>query len=528
MEKAARLSSNEDEEGAVAYRRLSMRRIREILRLKFEAGLSQRAIARAIGVSNSTVSEAFSRLGEAGLSWPLPEGLGDAELEARLYRARGRAVADPREPDWVGVQKKLSGKYVTLRLAWEEYGEVHAGGYGYSWFCERYRAWQERIDVVMRQEHKAGEKLFVDWAGKKLPYIDAESGEERQASLFLAVLGASNYTYAEVFENERMESFLTAHVHAFEFFGGAAELLVPDNLRTGVTKADRYEAEIAAPYEELAAHYGAAVAPARLRKPRDKAKVENGVLFAYRAIAAPLRNRSFFGLADFNVAIGEQLTALNERPFQKLPGSRKSFFTEREAPLLAPLPAEPFSCRTRKLATVHIDYHVELCGHYYSVPYHLVREKVELRFDARTLEVYHDGQRVALHVRSGRKGRATTEAAHMPEKHRAMAAWTPERMEAWAARTGPATAALAAAIMASRPHPALGFRSCLGVLRLEGKYGAARLEAACARALAAGGRSYGSVRSILERGLDALPLEGAAAPPPGPPHANLRGADYYD
>src|SRR5450756_1854022 len=316
MEKAARLSSNEDEEGAVAYRRLSMRRIREILRLKFEAGLSQRAIARAIGVSNSTVSEAFSRLGEAGLSWPLPEGIGDAELEARLYRARGRAVADPREPDWVGVQKKLSGKYVTLRLAWEE-----------------------RIDVVMRQEHKAGEKLFVDWAGKKLPYIDAESGEERQASLFLAVLGASNYTYAEAFENERMESFLTAHVHAFEFYGGAPELLVPDNLRTGVTKADRYEAEIAAPYEELAAHYGAAVAPARLRKPRDKAKVENGVLFAYRAIAAPLRSRSFFGLADFNAAIGEQLTALNERPFQKLPGSRKSFFTEREAPLLAPLPA---------------------------------------------------------------------------------------------------------------------------------------------------------------------------------------------
>jgi len=505
-----------------------MRRIREILRLKFEAGLSQRAIARALGVSNSTVSEAFSRLGEAGLSWPLPEGIGDAELEARLYRARGRAVADPREPDWALVQKKLTGKYVTLRLAWEEYGAVHEGGYGYSWFCERYRAWQERIDVVMRQEHKAGEKLFVDWAGKKLPYIDAQSGEERQASLFLAVLGASNYTYAEVFENERTESFLTAHVHAFEFFGGAPELLVPDNLKTGVTKADRYEAEIAAPYEELAAHYGAAVAPARKRKPRDKAKVENGVLFAYRAIAAPLRNRSFFGLADFNVAIGEQLTALNERPFQKLPGSRKSFFLEREAPLLTPLPAEPFSCRTRKLATVHIDYHVELEGHYYSVPYQLVREKVELRFDAHTLEVYHDGQRVALHVRSGRRGRATTEAAHMPEKHRAQASWTPERMAAWAAKTGPATAALCEAIMAARPHPELGFRSCLGVLRLEGKYGAARLEAACARALSAGGRSYRSVRSILERGLDALPAGSDAAPPPGPSHANLRGPGYYD
>jgi transposase len=521
------LDKFEGEEGAVAYRRLSMRRIREILRLKFEAGLSQRAIARALGVSNSTVSEAFSRLGEAGLAWPLPEGLTDAELEKRLYRARGQAVANPREPDWALVQRKLTGKYVTLRLAWEEYLEACPGGYGYSWFCESYRIWQERIDVVMRQEHKAGEKLFVDWAGKTLPYLDAESGEVRGAHLFLAVLGASNYTYAEVFENERMESFLTAHVHAFEFFGGAPELLVPDNLKTGVSKADRYEAEIAAPYEELAAHYGAAVAPARLRKPRDKAKVEGGVLFAYRALAAPLRARSFFGLADFNIAIRAQLTALNERPFQKLPGSRKSFFTEREAPLLRPLPAEPFSCRTRKLARVHIDYHVELEGHYYSVPYQLVREQVELRFDACMLEVYHEGVRVALHVRGGRKGQATTDMAHMPETHRAQAAWTPERMAAWAAQTGPGTAALCEAIMAARPHPALGFRSCLGVLRLESKYGAARLEAACARALAAGGRSYGSVRSILERGLDALPAE-AAAPPPGPSHANLRGPGYYD
>ncbi len=252
------------------------------------------------------------------------------------------------------------------------------------------------------------------------------------------------------------------------------------------------------------------------------------MLFAYRALAAPLRARSFFGLADFNAALRVQLTALNERPFQKLPGSRRSFFLEREAPLLRPLPAEPFSCRTRKLARVHIDYHVELEGHYYSVPYQLVREQVELRFDACTLEVYHEGLRVALHVRSGRKGRATTDEAHMPAAHRAQAAWTPERITAWAAQSGPATAALCAAIMASRPHPALGFRSCLGVMRLEGKYGAQRLEAACARALAAGGRSYGSVRSILERGLDAQPAERDAAPPPGPSHANLRGADYYD
>jgi transposase len=505
-----------------------MRKTREILRLKFEARLSQRAVARAMGVSNSTISDVLARLKACGLSWPLPEGLADGELERRLYRRHGERAPDPNEPVWATVHAEMRRKHVTLALLWQEYRHAHPEGYGYSWFCQHYRAWQGRIDVVMRQEHKAGEKLFVDWAGDTIPLLDAESGEVREAHLFLAVLGASNYTYAEAFANERTESFLTAHVHAFAFFGGAPELIVPDNARTGVTRADRYEPDLSLAYAELAAHYGAAVLPARPGKPRDKAKVEGGVLISYRALLAPLRNQTFFSLAELNAALAVQLAALNERPFQKLPGSRRSVFIEREAPLLRPLPAEPFSYRTRKKATVHIDYHVELEGHYYSVPYHLVREQVELRFDARTLEVYHEGVRVALHLRSNVRGRATTEEAHMPAAHRAQAAWTPERIAAWAAQSGPATAALAAAIMASRPHPALGYRSCLGVLRLEGKYGAARLEAACARALAAGGASYRSVRFILERGLDAQPLEGAAAPPPGLTHANLRGPGYYD
>jgi transposase len=505
-----------------------MRKTREILRLTFETRLSQRAVARAVGISNSTVSDVLARLKASGLAWPLPEDIADGELEKRLYREHGRAAPDPREPDWAAVHAELARKHVTLALLWQEYREDHRDGYGYSWFCQHYRAWQGRIDVVMRQVHKAGEKLFVDWAGDTLPYIDTESGELRQAALFLAVLGASNYTYAEAFADQRTESWLCAHVHAFAFFGGAPELIVPDNLKTGVAQPDRYEAEIAAPYRELAAHYGAAVLPARAGKPRDKAKVESGVLIAYREIAAPLRDRSFYGLAELNEAIGVQLTRLNERPFQKLPGSRRSVFCEREAPLLRALPPEPYAHRTRKIATVHIDYHVELCGHYYSVPYHLAREKVELRFDARTVEVYHAGQRVAAHVRSNRKGRASTEEAHMPAAHRAMAAWTPARISAWAARSGPATAALCEAIMAARPHLELGFRSCLGVLRLEGKYGPARLEAASARALAYGGSSYRSVRSILERGLDGAADSQGVAAPPALAHENLRGAGYYD
>jgi transposase len=503
-----------------------MRKTREILRLKFETELSQRAIARAVGISNSTVTDTLHRLSAAGLSWPLPEGMGDGELEARLYREQGSRAPDPAEPDWASVHAELARKHVTLQLLWAEYRAGHPEGYGYSWFCEHYRRFAGRIDLVMRGDHKAGEKLFVDWAGKKLPYLD-ESGELREASLFLAVLGASNYTYAEAFADQRSESFLTGHVHAFSFFGGVPELLVPDNLKTGVAQPDRYEAEIAAPYRELAAHYGAAVLPARAGKPRDKAKVESGVLCAYREIAAPLRHRTFFTLAELNGAIALQLQLLNERPFQKLPGSRRSVFLEREAPLLRALPAEPYSCCSRKLATVHIDYHVELAGHYYSVPYHLVRERVELRFDERTLEIYHQGVRVALHLRSHTRGRASTDPAHMPAAHRAVAAWTPERITAWAAQVGPATAALTAAIMADRPHPELGFRSCLGILRLSERYGAARLEAACARGLACGARSYRSLRSILERGLDAVPEAGAAIPP-ALAHANLRGARYYD
>ena len=505
-----------------------MRKTREILRLKFETQLSQRAIARAVGVSNATVWDSLARLEASGLAWPLPVGMSDAELETRLYREHGRRAPDPREPDWASVHAELRHKHVTLLLLWQEYRERHRDGYGYSYFCQHYRAFTGRIDVVMRQTHKAGEKLFVDWAGDTLPYTDAETGEVKDAYLFLGVLGCSNYTYAEAFADQTTESFLSAHVHAFEFFGGVPELVVCDNLKTGVARADRYEAEIYAPYAELAAHYDTAVMPARIAKPRDKAKVETGVLVAYRWICAVLRKRTFYSLAEMNVAIAVQLEALNARPFAKLPGSRASVFAEREAALLRPLPAEPFTYRTRKIARVHIDYHVELQGHYYSVPYHLVREQVELRFDARTVEIYHRGERVAVHVRSNRKGRSSTQEAHMPEKHRAMAAWTPARIAAWAAKTGPATATLCEAIMAARPHPELGFRSCLGVLRLEGKYGAARLEAACARSLAAGGRSYASVRSILERGLDGVAEARNAAAPPGLAHENLRGATYYD
>ena len=503
-----------------------MRKTKEILRLKFDAHLSNRQVARATGVSCSTVAETVGRLKATGLTWPLPEGLSEAALERHLYRRKGEVAVDLREPDWQHIRTELARKHVTLMLLWGEYKQAHPEGFQYSWFCERYRAWEARIDVVMRTSHKAGEKLFVDWAGDTLRVVDPASGEVHPAYLFLAVLGASNYTYAEASLSQDTAAFLAAHSRAFAFFGGVPEIVVPDNLATGVRKADRYEPDLNPAYSDLAAHYGVAVLPARVGKPRDKAKVENGVLIAYRWIYAVLRNRTFFSLAELNAAIAELLKHLNERPFKKLAGSRASVFAEIDSPALRALPAEPYLYRRRKRARVHIDYHVELEGHYYSVPYHLVREEVELLFDESTVEVYHDGGRVAAHRRSHSRGRATTDAAHMPAAHREVASWTPQRIAAWAAKTGPQTAALCEAIMAARPHPELGFRSCLGILRLEGKYGPERLEAACARALAYGARSYKSVKSMLDSGLDREVLAERLSPPRRD-HENVRGAGYY-
>lgn len=503
-----------------------MRKTKEICRLT-ETGMSGRAIGRVLGVSNSTVSDTISRLKAAGLSWADVDAMSQAGLERRLYREPGQVAADPREPDWAHVQQEIRRKHVTLQLLWYEYRDAHPNGYGYSWFCERYRAWSRRIDTVMRQHHTFGEKVFVDWAGDTVPLIDADTGEVTSAHLFVAVLGASNLTYVEAFRDEGTEAFLTGHVGAFSYFGGSPALLICDNLKTGVTRADRYEPDLNREYAELAAHYGCAVMPARVRKPRDKAKVENAVRHAYRMICAPMRNRTFFSLIDLNEAIAELLEVINTRPFKKLDGSRRSVFDEHEAPLLRPLPEHPYRYRSHRSAKVHIDYHVEVDSHRYSVPHHLVGSRVEVFSDARTVEIYHAGERVALHVRSRAKGRATTDAAHMPSTHREYAKWTPERIESWAAKTGPSCAALARKIMDSRPHPELGFRSCQGLISLGRKYGEARLEAACVRALGSGASSYRSVKSILERGLDSVPLPAPPPPPPVTDHDNVRGADYY-
>jgi transposase len=457
------------------------------------------------------------------------EGLSGEELERRLYPPARRVVRREREEvDWAQVHEELKLKGVTLSLVWQEYREGHPDGYQYSRFCDLYRAWRGKLDLCMRQVHRPGEKLFVDYCGATVPVVDAGSGEVRQAQIFVAVWGASSYTFAEATWSQGLADWIGSHVRAFEFSGGLPELVIPDNLRTGVSRACRYEPEMNPTYQDLAVHYGVAVMPARVRKPRDKAKVEAGVQLVERWILARLRHRRFFSLAELNQAIRELLVWLNERPFRKHPGSRRSQFESLERPALRPLPGQRFTYAEWKKARVHIDYHLEVEGHYYSVPYQLVSQQLDVRVSAETVECFAKGKRVASHLRSFRRGGHTTQNEHMPRPHREYAEWTPERLVRWAQEAGPSVAGLIATVMATRAHPQQGFRSCLGILRLSQRYGGERLEAACRRALQVGAASYRSVRSILLVGLDRQEMP-TAEPSASLPrvHENLRGASYY-
>ena len=502
-----------------------MRKISDILRLR-EAGLSIRQIASSLRLGRTGVSNTLARAKAAGIAWPLAEDLDEATLHKRLYGTPRSSFSQRPLPDWDRVHKELKRKGVTLMLLWEEYQSVHPDGYQYSRFCELYRIWRRKLDVTMRQDHKAGEKLFVDYAGQTMDVIDPETGEARTAQIFVATLGASNYTYVEATWTQSLEDWTGSHRRAFEFFGGVPEIVVPDNLKTGVTKPDFYEPDLNPTYQDLAAHYNVAVIPARVAKPRDKAKVESGVQVAERWILARLRDHRFFSLHELNAAIAEQLTAYNERPFQKLEGSRRSLFETIERPALNALPSNAYVFARWKKARVHMDYHVDIEGHYYSVPYQYVREQIDVRIAELTVECFFRGKRIASHSRSLRRGRHTTTSAHMPPRHRHYAEWTPERLAEWAAQTGPNTRTLIEQVIASRARPQHGYRACLGILRLGEAHGPERLEAAAKRALDAGALSYRSMASILKKGLDSNALAPDLFNEPTR-HTNLRGAAYY-
>lgn len=512
----------------MAAERLPMRKVREVLRLKYACGVSERVIARSVGVSRSTVAEYLRRASVIGLGWPLPADLDDAALDRRLFTPPGFHGGPTQPlPDWSRLHTELRRSGVTLLLLWEEYRADHPDGYGYSRFCAHYGAWRRTVSATMRQTHVAGEKLFVDFAGDTVPVFDVPSGEVRAAHIFVAVLGASNYTFAQARWSEGLADWTGAHVDGFAFFGGVPALVVCDNLKAGVTAACRYEPGINRTYQDLATHYGTTILPARVRKPRDKAKVEVAVLIVERWILARLRHRRFFSLAELNAAIAELLAALNARPMRKIGASRRQLFETIDAPALGALPAEPYEYAEWKKARVAPDYHIELAGHFYSVPSGLIRQTVEARTTETTVEVFHKGRRVAAHVRSSLRNRYTTVPEHMPSAHRRYAEWTPARLTCEAARIGPATVQLIETILHAKPHPEQGFRAGLGILRLAKSYGDIRLEAACLRGLSIGASTYGSIASILKNGLDkAFHADVAAAAEPIR-HGNIRGRGYY-
>ena len=508
--------------------RLPMRQVREVLRLKHVCGRSGHQIAAAVGVSRYTVAEYLRRAAVVGITWPVPPELDDAALERKLFTPPFMPTAALRpQPEWARIHAELRRPGVTLLLLWQEYRAGQPDGYGYSRFCDLYAEWRGRLSPTMRQAHVAGERLFVDYAGQTVEVVDAATGEARRAQVFVAALGASNLTYAEARWTQGLPDWIGCHVNAFTFLGGVPRQLVCDNLKAGVTAACRYEPGVNRTYQDMAAHYGTAVVPARVRKPRDKAKVEVAVQVVQRWILARLRHRRFFSLAELNGAIRELVDELNARPMRHLGTSRRALFEAVERAALLPPPAEPFEYAEWRRCRAGLDYHVEVHGHFYSVPYRLVREVVEARVTDRTVELFHRGVRVASHLRSPLRRRHTTVAGHMPSAHRRYAEWTPTRLLREAEAIGPATAALAERILTAKPHPEQGFRACLGILRLVRAWGAERVEAACRRGLDIGARSYGSVLSILRNNLDrASPPEPVPDEPPVR-HENIRGGRYY-
>jgi transposase len=506
-----------------------MRKIKDILRLHYEQKLGQRQIARSVNVSQSTVHEYLARAHAAGLGWPLGEEWDEIRLQSVLFPPSQPDVKPTARPlpDFDAVrQQRQQHRELTLELLWEEYREPNPHGYSYSRFCKLYRTWKKQHDVVLRQEHRPGEKLFVDWAGATIP-IHNQDGTTTAAPLFVSALGVSSYTYAEVTPNQQMENWLRVQMNAFEFYGGCPALLIPDNTKTGVSRACLYEPDLNPTYQEFAAHYHVAVLPARPRKPRDKAKVESAVQVVQRWIVMRLRHRRFLSVGECNAAIADLLGYLNQRPFRKRrEESRASLFAKTDRPALQPLPPQRYDLSQWSQARVNIDYHIAFDGNFYSVPYTLTGEVVEVRATPATVEIFRRGKRVASHLRSRGRNLPVTQAEHRPKSHQAHLEWTPSRIVEWAGKVGPHTARLVERILDSKPHPEMGYRACLGLIRLAAKHSPERMEAAAERALTTGAIAYKHIKSILKSRLDSQPLP---TPPPRTTaeHENLRGPEYF-
>lgn len=500
-------------------RRIDMDKSREILRLHHTLHLSQREIAEATGCSLGTVSNVLQRARNAGIGYPLK--MTSKELGSLLYPPVLSAGSDQRtEPDLAYVHREMQRKGVTLTLLWEEYKAEHPDGLMFTQFCKRYRDFRKNNDVYMRRIYKAGDRVMVDWAGLTMHYQDPR-GIKQTVYLFVADLPASSYLYVEPFRDTALGAWINGHVHAFEAFGGVPRIVVPDNAKTAVIKADYYDPKLNKTYREMASHYGAAIIPARSGKPRDKAPVETGVQIVERRIIAKLRNRQFLSFDELYEAVEQELDIVNTKPFQKLPSNRLDTFLETEKAQLQPLPETRFEFAEWKTVKVAFDYHVPFKEHYYSIPHTYAGKKVELRATARTIEVFCDHERIAVHARCyEKKRRFITCGEHMPEKHRAVADWTPERFESWARKTGPETAAYIRFLMEHREHPEQAFKTCAGILRIAEDIPASRMEAVCKRAIECDVYSY-KYFTMLLKNMTPTPKRQPIH------HENLRGSSYY-
>jgi len=515
----------------MASRRLPVRKIKEILRLVHICSLSNREIAQSCDVARSTVSDYLIRAKAAGVNWPDAADLTETELEERLFPNEHLASSVQRPPpdcDYIYDQlRRYRNVNLTLTQLWLEYKEKHSDGYQYTQFCAYYHRWRGRLDYCMRQEHRAGEKTFIDYSDG-LAIVNHLTGELIPTQLFVAVWGASNYTYADATLSQTLPDWIGSHVRAFQYFGCLARMLVPDNLKSGVNKACFYEPELNPTYAEMAEHYGCAVLPARPSRPRDKAKAEVGVLIAQRWILAVLRQRTFYSLTELNAAIRECLERLNTRPMRRLGKSRRDLFETIDRPNALPLPPRAYEYAEWLKATVNIDYHIEIDHHYYSISFQLLRERLDVRLTATTVEAFHKGERVAAHVRSYVKGAHTTLREHMPPEHQQYAEWSPSRFIQWAGKIGVATAQLVEKIMAARTYPEQGYRACMGIIHLGQHYEPERVEAAAKRAIKYNTCSFKSVSAILAAGLDRQTDAGETPRQLTlPEHGNIRGKGYY-
>lgn len=511
--------------------KLSMRKIRELFRLHYECGCTNRAIGLSLGVSASTVSIYINRGKLSGLQWPLPDDLDDSQLYSKLFPPAPSSDQTKRPlPDLIWIHRELKRKGVTLSLLWHEYRSQHSDGYAFSRFCELYREFTGKLNPSMRLTHHAGDKLFVDYSGLTVEWIDNHTGVINKADIFVAVLGASNYTYVEAAESQSLRNWIHAHIRAFEFFRGVPRCLVPDNLKSGITKPHLYDPDVNGTYQDMANHYNIAVVPARIRAPKDKAKVEVGVQGIQRWLLAPLRDCTFFSVAEINQALIPLLKAYNERPFQALIGSRYSQFLDIETPALKPLPAERYQFAQWKKARAGIDYHISIEKHHYSVPYAYLKEIIDVRISDRLIECFVNGKKIATHQRCFKPGH-TTIHEHMPKAHQDYVKWTPERLRRWASKVGINTAKLIDEVIHLYKVPEQSYRSCLGILRMGKKYGDERLENAAVRALQLGAYRYKNIESILKNGLDKQPLTMLAGESTVANktihHENIRGANYY-